>query len=90
MELNKILASTCRQKILLALFELKRTHMMDLIRKVNSNYNQVNRNLIILEKQKIVTISYCGRMKIIRLNFENPKVMIIIEALKMLTREKNI
>jgi hypothetical protein len=87
MELIKVLASTCRQKILRVLIEVKRTHMMNLVRKTNSNYNQVNRNLIILEKEKIVKIVYCGRMKIIRMNMDNPRVKVIIKALKVLSQD---
>jgi len=58
--------------------------MMDLVRKVNSTYTQVNRNLLILEQEDIVESRYYGRMRVIRLNRENPKTEAILKALRML------
>ena len=78
------MASTCRQKIIATLASVKQTHMMDLVRKVNSTYTQVNRNLQILEQEDIVKSQYYGRMRMIRLNRENPKTEAILKALRML------
>ena len=58
--------------------------MMDLVRKVNSTYTQVNRNLQILEQEDIVESRYYGRMRVIRLNRENPKTKTILKALRIL------
>lgn len=61
---------------------------MDLVRRVNSTYNQVNRNLQILEQEGIAESEYYGRMRLIRLNRENPKTKAILQALRIL-REQN-
>jgi hypothetical protein len=61
-----------------------RTNVMALVRKVNSTYNQVNSNLRILQKERIVIDEHFGRMRVIRLNKENSKTILLLEALKML------
>lgn len=57
---------------------------MELVRKVNSTYNQVNSNLQILQKEGIVFDEHFGRMRVIRLNRENPKTGLLLQALKIL------
>jgi hypothetical protein len=57
---------------------------MGLVRKINSTYNEVNRNLIILEKEGIVTNIRCGRMRVIKLNRENPKAVLLLQVLQQL------
>lgn len=83
------MASSCRQKILETLSRVQQTHMMDLVRKVNSTHIQVNRNLKILEQEDIVESKYYGRMRMIKLNRENPKTEVILKALRTL-RHHNI
>lgn len=61
-----------------------RTNVMVLVRKVNSTYNQVSSNLRILDKEGIVFDEHFGRMRMIRLNKENAKTRLLLEALKML------
>ena len=61
---------------------------MDLVRKINSTYTQVNRNLRILEKEGIVESKSYGRIRIIRLNKENPKTEAILKALEILRRQE--
>jgi hypothetical protein len=58
--------------------------MMDLVRKVNSTYGQVNRNLQILEHEGIVNIRYYGRLRIIKLNRGNPKTITLLKVLRLL------
>jgi len=57
---------------------------MNLVRKVNSTYNQVNSNLHILQKEKVVFDERFGRMRMIRLNKENARTVLLLQALKML------
>jgi hypothetical protein len=57
---------------------------MDLVRKVNSTYNQVNSNLRILQEEEIVSDERFGRMRMIRLNRENPRTEGLLQALKTL------
>jgi hypothetical protein len=44
----------------------------------------VNRNVQILEKEGVVKIRSVGRMKMIRLDHENPRTHVILKALRML------
>ena len=57
---------------------------MELVRKVNSTYNQVNSNLHILQKEGIIFDDHFGRMRVIRLNKENSKTKVLLEASKLL------
>lgn len=90
MELEQIIASTCRQKMLLALSKVKKTHVTNLVRMINSTYNQVRRNLEILEKEEIVKITQCGNMKIIELQRENQKTTKLLTALRSLQRDTRL
>ena len=87
MKLSKIIASSCRQNILETLSKVKQTHIMDLVRKVNSTYCQVNRNVQILEQEGIVKSHKIGRLRIIKLNNNNPKTEAIL-ALKTLRQQE--
>jgi len=84
MHLRQLIASSCRQKILETLSSLRETHLMDLVRRINSTYTQVNRNLQILEREGIVRIRLYGRMKMISLDRENAKTDTMLKVLKML------
>lgn len=57
---------------------------MGLVRIVNSTYNEVDRNLQILEGEDMITQQYFGRKRIIRLNFENKKTQLLLEAIRIL------
>jgi len=84
MDSRRLIASSCRQKILETLSKVGETYLMDLVRRVNSTYTQVNRNLQILEKEGIIKVRSVGRLRMIRLDRENPKTDIILKALRML------
>lgn len=84
MKLNRVVASLCRQKILLELSKEKELTMMALVRKINSTYDEVNRNLQILQKEALITQQYLGRLRLIRLNLNNKNVSILLHALKSL------
>lgn len=84
LDLGRLVASSCRQKIITTLARVQQTHVMDLVRKVNSTYTEVNRNLQILEKEDIVESRYYGHMRMIRLDRENPKTEAILKALRTL------
>jgi hypothetical protein len=60
---------------------------MDLVRRVNSTYGHVNRNVKILEKEEIVSSNYHGRMRIVKLNNYNPKTGAMLKALKLLRNQ---
>ena len=57
---------------------------MELVRKINSTYNQVNSNLLILKSEGITTEARHKRLRIIRLNKKNAKTIILLQALKIL------
>jgi predicted transcriptional regulator len=84
MKQSKILASACRRKILTALSEKKQTSMMKLVRAANSNYNEVNRNLHVLEQEGVVTQQHAGHNRIISLNYENEKTLVLLKLLKII------
>ena len=84
MDLETLLASSCRRRILRVLSRTGRTNVMALVRKVNSTYNQVNSNLHILKKEGVVFDEHFGRMRVIRLNKENSRTRLLLEALKMM------
>jgi DeoR/GlpR family transcriptional regulator of sugar metabolism len=87
-----VLASSLRQKILKELSETREIRVMQLVSRVNSTYNELNRNLEILEKEGIITNDYRvkvrhGKVRVIQLNRDNPKTEILLKALKMLDEE---
>lgn len=84
MDSRRLIASSCRQKILETLSKLGETHVMNLVRRANSTYTQVNRNVQILEKEGIVKVRSVGRLRMIRLNRENLKTNALLKALTIL------
>ena len=96
MDLRKLLASSVRQRILETLSESRmgELRVMQLVHKVSSPYNEVNRNLGILEAEGIVINKYSEPVKhsivrVVKLNRENPKTVKLLQALKLLSAEKN-
>jgi len=61
---------------------------MELVRKANSTYNQVNINLQILQKEGVLFDERFDRMRVIWLNRENPKTARLLQALKILENPK--
>lgn len=95
LDLKKLIASSCRQKILKALSESKEIRVMQLVHRISSPYNEVNRNLIILETEDIIINDYRkqvkhARIRIIKLNSENPRTQILLNALKELETENGV
>ena len=62
---------------------------MELVRRTNSTYNQINRNVRILKSEKIVIVKTFGRLKIIQLNRENDKTRALLKALNILNKTVN-
>jgi predicted transcriptional regulator len=92
LDLKKVFASSLRQKILKELSETREIQVMRLVSRVNSTYNELNRNLGILEKEGIITNDYRvkvrhGKIRGIRLNRANPKTAILIKALETLDED---
>src|SRR5271157_404318 len=86
MKLEQLIASSCRQKMLLALAKVRRTHVTQLIRMMNSTYNQVNRNILILEEEGVIKTKRLGHLKIIELQSDAAKTLALLKALELLDR----
>lgn len=92
LDLKKVFASSLRQKILKELSETREIQVMRLVSRVNSTYNELNRNLAILEKEGIILNDYRvkvrhGKIRVIMLNRDNPKTKILLQALKTLENQ---
>lgn len=90
MNLRKIIASSLRQSILLELSKVREIRMMKLADRVKTTYVDLNRNLLILQREGIVT-NECqndraghGKIRIVRLNWDNPKTTLLLQALKVI------
>jgi predicted transcriptional regulator len=93
LDLNKLLASSGRQKLLKELAKCKELNVMALVSRLNSPYNEVNRNLMILETEGIIINDYRkrvrrGKVRIIILNRENHKTKILLNVLQMLDNDE--
>jgi len=62
---------------------------MQLILRINGKYPQVNAELQILKKQDLIIDQRVGRMRILRLNKENPNTSLLLQALKLLHSNKD-
>jgi hypothetical protein len=89
LELKKLVSSSCRQKILKTLSKENGMNIMSLVRKINSTYNETNRNLKILQAEDIIVIIHLGRVRWIKLNRENPKTIALLQVLTVLDSEAN-
>jgi hypothetical protein len=58
--------------------------VVKLVRIVNSTYNKVDCNLRILEDERVVTQKYLGHTRLIQLNRENKKTLVLIKSIKIL------
>jgi DNA-binding transcriptional ArsR family regulator len=89
LDLSKVLASSLRQKILRELSKTSEIRVMKLVSNLNTTYNEVTRNLAILEKEGLITDEYRlkvrhGKVRVIMLNRDNPKTKLLLTILKTL------
>jgi predicted transcriptional regulator len=90
LDLKELLASKGRQKIIEILAKYREMNVMHLVNnKVGGRYNDVNRNLIIMEKEGIIINEYRkqvrrAKIRIIKLNMENFRAQKLLKALKIL------
>jgi DNA-binding transcriptional ArsR family regulator len=87
LDLEDVLSSSCRRKIIKYLVENGSTNVMQLILGIRGKYPQTNSELITLKKEGIVLDEHIGRMRNIRLNKENPKTLLLLKALKILNEK---
>jgi predicted transcriptional regulator len=83
LKLSQIFASAGRQNILRVLSITKEIGITKLVKKTNSTYNEVNRNLHILEREGIIKFNRFERRCNISLNCENAKTERLLHALKI-------
>jgi len=88
LNLEEILSSACRRKIIKYLAENGSVNIMRLIVGVNGKYPQVNAELQILQKEGIISDQHIGRTRLIGLVKENSGTILILQALKILTDRK--
>jgi DNA-binding transcriptional ArsR family regulator len=84
MDIEKIIASSNRRKILRVLFKTKQINIMDLVGKAKSTYNQVHSDLKILEKEGLLIDGRKGHSRMLSLNMGNPKTELVLKALTLL------
>jgi predicted transcriptional regulator len=93
LDLKNLIASTGRQKILRELSKCKEMRVMQLVQKLGSSYNEINRNLKILEAEGIIKNDYPKKVKhstvrIITLNCSSDRTQKLLKALRDLDEEK--
>ena len=84
MDLEEILSSACRRKLIKYLADNGATNIMRLILGIRGKYPQTNAELHVLQKEGIIIDVHIGSLREIRLNRDNPKTALILEALKIL------
>jgi hypothetical protein len=84
MELGLIMASSYRQNILRVLYHKQKIGLTTLVEETNSTYNEVTRNIHILEVEGIVKLVRYNRRCNVVLNDENFRTKVLIEALRLL------
>jgi DeoR/GlpR family transcriptional regulator of sugar metabolism len=84
LRLEQIIASSCRQKILMVLAKVEKTHVTQLVRMINSTYNEVRRNLEILRAEGVVKFTAWGNMKLVELERDSLKTQKLLKALHAL------
>jgi len=87
MSLEHVISSKVRRKIVRVLWKVGTTNIMDLVRKVNSTYNQIIPHLVLLEREGIITENRHGQLRLLTLEKENEKTKLLLQALKILNTE---
>lgn len=82
LDLHRVMASVCRQKILLALSKQKVLNIMALVHEVNSTFGEIDRHLRLLDD--LVVQRRSGRMRYVRLNWKNEYTPALVEIVKFL------
>jgi hypothetical protein len=89
LDLDRVLASSCRTRIVRVLYKKGHVHVMRLVHQANSTFNEVNSHLRILQEEGLIFDEHFGRSRVTRLNLENPRTLILLEALRILKTAEN-
>lgn len=82
--MEKLFSSTCRVKILKLLARNGETNIMNLVRKTNSTWSEVDRNIKFLEKMELVENRFLQKRRLIKLKEKDGTVEAILKALQLL------
>jgi predicted transcriptional regulator len=83
-KLERIFASKCRTKILKVLAKHGETNIMNLVRKTNSTWSEVDRNIKFLEEVELVETRLWHNRRLIKLKERDGKVEAVLKALNIL------
>jgi DNA-binding transcriptional ArsR family regulator len=77
LSLARILSSSGRIKILTVLSNAQELHLSEIARKIDQSYSSTDRHLQDLSEASIVEEHDYGRVRMFRLNLENPRARIL-------------
>ncbi len=80
--IEDVFSSKGRMKILKALADVGELNVSEIARRAGLNYATTNQHLLVLESHGLVTYKKFGRVRIFRLNEENPAARIIMELIE--------
>jgi DNA-binding transcriptional ArsR family regulator len=82
MKIEEVFSSRGRVRILRVLSEISELNISELARRAELNYATANVHLQVLEEAGLVTHKSFGRIRIFRLNIENPKACLIRDLME--------
>jgi DNA-binding transcriptional ArsR family regulator len=77
LSLARVLSSSGRIKILTVLSNAQELHLSEIARKIDQSYSSTDRHLQDLSEASIVEEHDYGRVRMFRLNLENPRARIL-------------
>ncbi|MCW4029428.1 MAG: metalloregulator ArsR/SmtB family transcription factor [Candidatus Bathyarchaeota archaeon] len=82
MELEDVLASKPRLKILKLINQLGQLNVSDIARRINMNYTATANHLKLLQTEGLLQERTYGRVRLYRLNQDSPKAKAIAELIE--------
>ena len=82
MKIEEVFSSRGRVRILRVLSEISELNISELARRAELNYATANVHLQILERAGLITHKSFGRIRIFRLNLDNPKACMIRDLIE--------
>ena len=80
--IEDVFSSKGRMRILKVLADIGELNVSEIARRAGLNYATTNQHLLVLENHGLVTYKKFGRVRIFRLNEENPAARIIRELVE--------
>ena len=80
--IEDVFSSKGRMRILKVLADIGELNVSEIARRAGLNYATTNQHLLVLENHGLVTYKKFGRVRIFRLNEENPAARIIRELIE--------